>query len=115
MSVAYPLVCALPVILVVVITVVLNLGKPLSLVGVVGILAVAFGCLLLPLRSLRQVHLRNYSTACCLLAGLAALGTTGYTLVDNLALLDLRSAPGFGLDWIESAFFIWRWRASQSP
>ncbi len=105
MSVAYPLARALPVILVAVLTAVLNLGKPLNLIGVAGILAVTIGCLLLPLRSLRQVHLNNYLTACCLLAGVAALGTTGYTLVDNAALLDLRSAPGIGLDRIEIAFF----------
>jgi drug/metabolite transporter (DMT)-like permease len=105
MSVAYPLARALPVILVAVLTAVLNLGKPLSLVGVAGILAVVIGCLLLPLRSLRQMRLRDYLTACCLLAGLAALGTTGYTLVDSQALFALRSAPGIGLEKIEIAFF----------
>src|SRR4030042_2450845 len=60
MSVAYPLARALPVILVAVLTAVLNLGKPISLMGVTSILAVVIGCLLLPLRNLRQVHLSNY-------------------------------------------------------
>lgn len=105
MSVAYPLARALPVILVALLTATLGLGKPLSLIGVAGILLVVIGCLLLPLRSLRQIHLYNYLTTCCLLAGLAAVGTTGYTLVDNQALFELRSAPGIGLDRIEIAFF----------
>jgi drug/metabolite transporter (DMT)-like permease len=105
MSVAYPLARALPVILVALLTAILGLGVPLSLVGVAGILLVVIGCLLLPLRSIRQIHLENYLTACCLLAGLAALGTTGYTLVDNQALMDLHTASGTGLGQIEIAFF----------
>lgn len=105
MSVAYPLARALPVILVALLAAALGLGKSLSLVGVAGILLVALGCLILPLRSLRQIHLADYLTVCCLLAGLAALGTTGYTLVDNQALFDLRSASNIGLSQIEIAFF----------
>jgi len=105
MSVAYPLARALPVILVALLSATLGLGKPLSLVGVAGILLVAIGCLILPLRSLRQIQLDKSLTACCLLAGLAALGSTGYTLVDNQALFDLRSASGIGLSQIEIAFF----------
>ena len=105
LSVAYPLARALPVILVAILTAVLNLGKPLSLAGVGGILLVAVGCLVLPVHSLRQFHLDKSLLTCYLLAGLAALGTTGYTLVDNQALFDLQTAPGMGLNRIEIAFF----------
>ncbi len=105
MSVAYPLARALPVILVALFTAIFGLGKSLSLIGVIGILAVAIGCLILPQRSLRHFHFSSYLTFCCLLAGVAALGTTGYTLVDNQALLDLRSTPNIGLSQIEVAFF----------
>jgi multidrug transporter EmrE-like cation transporter len=105
MSVAYPLARAIPVVLVALITTIFSLGKPLSLIGIAGILLVVLGCLLLPLRNLRQVRLQEYLTACCLLAGLAGLGTTGYTLVDNQALQDLGSVAGIGLVKIEVAFF----------
>ena len=105
MSVAYPLARAIPVVLVTIITTILGLGKSLSLIGVVGIVMVVLGCLLLPLRSLREVHLQDYLTACCLLAGLAGMGTAGYTLVDNQALLEIRSAAGIGLAKVEVAFF----------
>jgi drug/metabolite transporter (DMT)-like permease len=105
MSVAYPLARAIPVVLVALITSILGLGNPLKLMGVGGILLVVLGCLLLPLRSLRRVRLQEYLTPCCALAGLAGIGTTGYTLVDNQALLDLRSAPGIGLEKVEVAFF----------
>jgi len=105
MSVAYPLARAIPVVLVALITTIFSLGKPLNLIGIAGILLVVLGCLLLPLRSFRQVRLQDYLTACCLLAGLAGLGTSGYTLVDNQALQDLGSAAGIGLTKIEVAFF----------
>lgn len=105
MSVAYPLARAIPVILVALFTATFGLGKPLSLLGGIGILTVAIGCLILPQHSLRHLQLSNYLTLCCLLAGVAALGTTGYTLVDNQALFDLRSAPNIGLSEIEIAFF----------
>jgi drug/metabolite transporter (DMT)-like permease len=105
MSVAYPLARAIPVILVAILTAALSLGNPLSLVGVAGILFVAIGCLLLLLRNIRQVHLDRPILICYALAGLAAVGTTGYTLVDNQALFDLRMAAGIGLSRIEIAFF----------
>lgn len=105
MSLAYPLARALPVVWVAILTSVLLLGKPLNPVGVAGILAVALGCLVLPLRSLRQIRLADYLTPCCLLACLAALGTTGYTLVDNQVLVTLRSIDGIGLSQLGVAVF----------
>jgi uncharacterized membrane protein len=105
MSVAYPLARSLPVILVAIVTATLSLGKTLSLVGVVGMLAVVLGCLILPQRNLGKLKLRDYLNSCCLLAIVAAIGTTGYTLVDNQALFDLRSSPGIGLKPVEIAFF----------
>ncbi|HSB65455.1 MAG TPA: EamA family transporter [Anaerolineales bacterium] len=105
LSVAYPLARALPVILVALLTAIFSLGDPLSLVGAAGIFLVAIGCLLLPIRNLRQIQMDRSLVICCLLAGLAALGTTGYTLVDNQALFELRTAPGIGLSRIELAFF----------
>lgn len=105
LSVAYPLVRAIPVVLVAVLTALLSLGRPLSPLGIGGILLVVAGCLLLPLRSLRQLRPDKTQLVCYLLACLAALGTTGYTLVDNQALVDLRIAPGINLSRPEIAFF----------
>jgi hypothetical protein len=64
----------------------LGLSKLLSTAGIIGILAVVISCLLISLQSLCQVRLSSYLTLCCLLAVVAAVGTTGYTLVDNQAL-----------------------------
>jgi drug/metabolite transporter (DMT)-like permease len=97
MSVAYPLVRALPVILITALSAALGIGKPLSGLGTVGILLVAAGCLIIPLRNISEISPRSYLNACCLLAALAALGTCGYTLIDNEALQQLRSLPGMGM------------------
>jgi drug/metabolite transporter (DMT)-like permease len=95
LSVAYPLVRALPVLLIALIS--LGLGKPFSLAGGLGILAVAGGCILIPLPEFRNFNLRTYLAGNTGLILLAALGTTGYTLIDNHALAILRSLPGSGL------------------
>jgi len=95
LSVAYPLVRALPVLLIALIS--LGAGKPFSLVGGLGILAVAGGCLLVPLPAFRAFNLRTYLAGNTSLILFAALGTTGYTLIDNHALAILRGLPAAGL------------------
>jgi len=95
LSVAYPLVRALPVLLIALIS--LGSGKPFSLAGGLGILAVTGGCLLVPLPAFNDFNLRTYLAGNTGLILLAALGTTGYTLIDNHALAILRSLPAAGL------------------
>ena len=92
MSLAYPLLRALPVLLITAISFLLGRGHQITPVGLIGILTVAVGCLILPLKSLRAIRLQDYLALCCLLALVAALGTTGYTLVDDEALRRLRQS-----------------------
>jgi drug/metabolite transporter (DMT)-like permease len=100
LSMAYPLVRALPVLLIALVS--LGLGKPFTLPGVLGILAVAGGCFLIPLPDFRAFNLKTYLNRGSGLALLAALGTTGYTLIDNQALAILRSLPGTRLDAVDA-------------
>lgn len=108
MSLTYPLARALPVILVALLSATLGIGKPLSGVGIAGILLVTAGCLILPLHSFREVHWGSYLNTCCMLAGLAALGTCAYTLIDNEALRQMRLLPGLRLGnlWIALLFLV---------
>ena len=103
MSVAYPLARAIPVLLVTGVSFLLGLGKPLSAWGLAGIAAVGSGCLILPLASFRAVKLANYRNICCAFALLAALGTTGYTLIDNEALRQLRTPSALGLSTTQAS------------
>jgi drug/metabolite transporter (DMT)-like permease len=94
-SIAYPLLRAVPVILVAMLSVMWKIGKPLTPLGIVGIILIVLGCLILPLQTFRGIQLKAYINPCCLLALVAALGTTGYTMIDNQALANLRDLGQF--------------------
>lgn len=93
LSVAYPLARGVPVLLVTVLTSLLE-QRPISSCGLVGLLAVAVGALLLPLQNFGDLNLKRYQNASCLLALVAAVGTAGYSMVDDAALRHLRGLPG---------------------
>ena len=83
-SLAYPMVRALPVLLVAGVTALFGIGKPLNGTAVAGIFIVFAGCLLMPLQKFSQFSWRNYMTPVLGYMILAACGTTGYTIFDGL-------------------------------
>jgi len=91
MSVAYPLSRASPVLVVAAITLLLGRGEQVSNLCIAGIVLVVGGCFLVPLRMFRDFHLRNYWSPTCGMALLAAIGTTGYSILDDEALRQLRA------------------------
>jgi drug/metabolite transporter (DMT)-like permease len=93
-SIAYPLARSLPVIFVFLITLIFDQGKPLGAWVVIGIILVVAGCMILPLKAVREFQFSNYKNICCLLAVLAAVGIAGYTITDDAALRTLREIPG---------------------
>jgi drug/metabolite transporter (DMT)-like permease len=94
LSLAYPLVRAVPVLLVTWLTWLLGQGEPPSQQAVAGMTLIVAGCLVLPLRSFTQLRLRNYLSLAVALALLAALGTVGYSILDDRALRLLRDGGG---------------------
>jgi len=97
LSLAYPLARALPVLLVALVSLALGRGSQIGSLAFIGFLAVAVGCLILPLPNFGELKLKHYLNICCLFAALAALGTTGYTLIDDQILRNLRTAAGIPL------------------
>ena len=100
-SLAYPLLRSLPVIFVALANFALGRGEQITLLGLAGFALVAAGCLMIPLPSFRSFNLRHYLTLVCLFALVAALGTTGYSLVDDQALRLLRGMPQLDLSRME--------------
>ncbi len=96
MSVAYPLARSSPVIVVTIVTLMLGRGEQVSAVCVAGIILVVGGCFLIPLKRLGDLRLRNYLNLTCGLALLAAIGTSGYSIVDDEALRQLRNQATIG-------------------
>ena len=88
-TVVYPLVRAIPVLLVALTD--LARGNPPSALGWLGLVLVAVGCFIIPLRGLNEIqrsHYLNRSTAWILLA---ALGSVGYSTVDSIAAQSLQA------------------------
>ena len=94
MSIAYPLARSLPVIIVTMIIIFLGKGHEIGEWLTVGIVLVVVGCLMLPMKEFSDFRLQNYLDLCCLLAVLAAIGISSYTVVDDEALRRLRQLPG---------------------
>jgi len=82
-TVVYPLVRALPVVIVAIADVLR--GRMLTQIGWIGILLVAIGCLFVPLHSFSDFHLRNYFNRASIWVVLGALGSVGYTPLDKYA------------------------------
>lgn len=90
-TVAYPAIRALPVLL-------LAGGDMLrgrlpSAAGWMGLVLVAAGCLLAPLRTFRDVSLSRYFNHSSVWILLAAMGTVGYSMLDKLAAEVVKHGP----------------------
>jgi len=106
-TVVYPVARSLPVIFIAFIDVLR--GRYLTDFGWLGILLVATGCLLVPLRTLADFNLRNYINRASLWMVLAALGTVGYTLLDKIASEVVQPGPAtaarYGYFYFSISFF----------
>lgn len=91
LSISYPIARALPVLLVALLTHLLNTGHPIALQGWIGMLFIVAGTMILPLKRLNQFQAAAYLDRAFFFSLLAALGTTGYALIDDAALKILRN------------------------
>ena len=85
-SLIYPVVRALPVVMLAVITLVFGIGKPFDMLTLGGMILIAAGCFLMPFASFRNISFRSLNGLALLFIALGAIGTTGYTLCDSQAL-----------------------------
>ncbi len=95
-SVAYPLARALPVLMVALVTLVFRLGEIPAATAWAGFAVVAAGCVILPQESLKALKFSGFIKSVSGAILLAAIGTTGYTVIDNEATAELlrHSASG---------------------
>ena len=90
-SLAYPLARALPVLFVAVISLLLGNGGQIGGISLLGMVLITAGCIILPLPHFQKLRLQNYQDTVILMALVAAVGTTGYTLIDDQALRQMRA------------------------
>ena len=85
-SLIYPVVRALPVVMLAVITLVFGIGKSFDMLTLGGMVLIAAGCFIMPFSSFRNISFRSLNGIALLFIALGAVGTTGYTLCDSQAL-----------------------------
>ena len=91
-SLAYPLARAMPVLLVAAISLLWGNGGQIGTLGLLGMGLITAGCIILPLPHFQKLQPQAYLDMVVLMAVVAAIGTTGYTLIDDQALRQLRAA-----------------------
>jgi drug/metabolite transporter (DMT)-like permease len=94
MSVAHPLARSMPAIFVTLFTLIAGQGHPLSSQSILGITLIVAGSFLLPMKQFTDLRLQNYLQLSSLLALVAAIGTSGYSIIDDEALRHLRETLG---------------------
>ena len=85
-SLIYPLVRALPVVLLAIITLTAGIGKSFGIPTLLGMITIAAGCIIMPFPSFKNVSFKGLNGIALVFILLGALGTTGYTLCDSEAL-----------------------------
>ena len=93
-SLIYPVVRALPVVMLAVITLVFGIGNPFDMLTLGGMVMIAAGCFIMPFASFRTISFRSLNTLALLFIALGAIGTTGYTLCDSQALKIVGAGSG---------------------
>ncbi len=90
-SLAYPLARALPVLAVAGVGFLLGRGDQIGTLSLIGMVLILIGCVVLPLPHFRRLVWADYRGVVYVMAAVAAIGTTGYTLIDDGALTRLES------------------------
>lgn len=81
----YPMARSLPVVFTCAISLIFHIGKPLTPPAVLGMVLVTAGCLIMPIGKFSDIRLKDYINSTMPFVLLGAFGTTGYTILDNIA------------------------------
>ncbi|MBQ7402537.1 MAG: EamA family transporter [Lentisphaeria bacterium] len=88
-SLIYPLVRSLPVVMLAVITLAAGIGESFGVLTFLGMIMIAVGCVIMPFPSFQNISFKGLNGMTILFILLGAIGTTGYTLCDSQALKQL--------------------------
>ena len=109
MSTAYPIMRSFPLIMTMLVTTILGIGKPLNFQAVCGMLVVFAGCLLVPQQKFSDLKISVFFNRKMLFLVLVACGTTGYTIFDSQAQAIMRSCePDLSKPVISITYYVTR-------
>ncbi|MBR0458582.1 MAG: EamA family transporter [Victivallales bacterium] len=92
MSIAYPMMRSIPLLLTAAVTTIFGLGTRLTPLSILGMTIVFIGCMMMPLPSFSHFNPKQYLSKNMLFILMTACGTTGYTIFDSMAQKVLREA-----------------------
>ena len=84
-SLVYPIARALPTLLIPAITLLFGIGKTPTTLALAGMAIVAAGCIIMPQQKITDLSWKLLISPSMTPIFVAAIGTTGYTVMDNLA------------------------------
>ncbi|EPJ44458.1 MAG: hypothetical protein OFPI_39860 [Osedax symbiont Rs2] len=95
LSLSYPLLRSIPIIMVLLYVCAFGDINTVSNFAIISSLLIVLGCILLPMRHLKDFKLENYANKMFVFVLVAALGTAGYSIVDSLGVkLLAENSPG---------------------
>lgn len=84
-SISYPLLRSIPVLLTAAVTTILHIGAMPSVLDFIGLVIIFIGCVFLPQPNFKSLAIKNFLTPALVPIVCAACGTTGYTICDSVA------------------------------
>ncbi len=106
MSIAYPLARSLPLLFVTALTSFVGHSQELSVTAIVGITAIIAGSVILPINRIKDVNFKNYVNPSCAFAVLAAVGTAGYSFVDDIGMNMLKLIQSDAQGWMRALLYL---------
>ncbi len=106
LSIAYPLARSFPLLIVVALTFAAGRGSDLSALAILGIIAIVIGALILPMNSFSDFKLANYLNVSCAFAVMAAVGTAGYSFVDDIGMNMIKHLPSEAAGWERALLYL---------
>ncbi|PIE63755.1 MAG: multidrug DMT transporter permease [Desulfobacterales bacterium] len=106
LSIAYPLARSIPILLLMALTYGMGKGDDFTLTAVLGMLAIVAGAFILPMNSFRDFRLSNFLNPSCAFTVVAAVGTAGYSFVDDIGMDMLGLVPGPAAGWARALLYL---------
>ena len=106
LSIAYPLARSFPLLIVAALTFTVGRGSDLSPNAILGMMLIVSGACILPMNSIRDFKISNYINTSCAFALIAAIGTAGYSFIDDIGMNLLKHIPGQAADWRRALLYL---------
>lgn len=106
LSIAYPLARSFPLLFLMALTFAVGRGSDLSSIAILGIMAIVIGALILPMNSISDFKITHYLNASCAFALMAAVGTAGYSFLDDIGMNMLKLVPNDSADWMRALLYL---------